>query len=167
MEKSAGGILRAIIRIAEVIGIPVVVSAAVSTGMNSWFESRLENSKDHIAAIIKEKEGFDESQVNIFGQLGIYTNSILSNDAKQSKDELFSAIVAAQLHISRLRSEVSANNNSVFNLYAAELDTLRARLKDAKGVNDLKAIYMSAQRILELHDEVSSEVRAKMQVSIF
>lgn len=45
MEKSAGGILRAIIRIAEVIGIPVVVSAAVSTGMNSWFESRLENSK--------------------------------------------------------------------------------------------------------------------------
>lgn len=160
-------ILSGALRVAENVGVPALVSVFVSTGMASYFESRLENSKDHVAAIVKDKEEFDASQVNIFGQLGLYTNLVLSKDQNASKNDLYSAIVSAQIQLSRLRHEINAGPESALEKYASELETLRAQLENVKNMKDLKPVYVSAQKILALHDKVTDEVRSKMQVSLF
>lgn len=166
-KNSSKSLISGVIGFFESVGVPALVSVAVSTGMAAYFESRLENSKDHVAAIMKGKEEFDASQVNIFGKLGIFTKAVLLKKGSMDRDELYSAIVAAQIQIARLKNEIKSSEGSALDEYATELEKLRSEIADVKSKNDLNQVYDSAQKILALHDRVTDEVRSKMQVSLF
>lgn len=156
-----------IIYSAKALGVPALVAFAVSGFMNTYFQSRLENSKDHVAAIMKGKEDFDSSQLTIFGKLGNFTNDVLSNENSFNTKDLFESIVAAQLQISRLKNAIDTGPNSALDDYAKELERLRSELAAVKSRKDLYPVFESAKKILALHDKVTDEVRLKMQISMF
>jgi hypothetical protein len=135
--------------------------------VTAWFESRLENSKEHVSTIIKQKDQVDTSQNNIFMQLVLYTDRVLTNGDASKKQELQSAIVVAQLQINRLREELKKQDQEAVTAYADELDNLQKQLRSVEAAKDLKPIYVSAQKILELHDKVAERVRKNLDISVF
>jgi hypothetical protein len=51
--------------------------------------------------------------------------------------------------------------------YANELDNLQKQLRTVEASKHLKPIYVSAQKILELHDKVAERVRKNLDISVF
>jgi hypothetical protein len=154
-------------QLAENFGVSAFAGLLVAGAVTAWFESRLENSKEHASTLIKQKDQVDTSQNNIFMQLGLYTDRVLTSGDVSKKQELQSAIIAAQLQINRLRDELKEPDQDALTAYANELDNLQKQLRTVEAAKDLKPIYVSAQKILELHDKVAERVRKNLDISVF
>ncbi len=146
--------------------VAAVVSALVSGLCIVWLESRLENSKQHVAAIIQQKDKFESAQSNIFSQLGLYTGKLFEKPDQANKDPLQSAIIATLLQVSNLKNELPRSDHDVLDKYANDLEKLSKQVREVKTANDLGPIYASAQTLLELHDQIDERINANLEVSI-
>ena len=154
-------------RLAGNFGVSAVTGLVMSGLVSTWFATRLENNKEQVSSIIKQKDQVDTSQNNIFMQLGLYTNQVLSNGDASKKDELRAAIITAQLQINRLRELLKDDDRKVLTAYSEELDNLQKQLRTIEKPTDLKPVFVSAQKLLALHDKASEAVRGNLKISVF
>ena len=147
--------------------IAAVVSAIISGASVVWLESRLENSKERVAAIVHQKDHFEASHSDVFAQLGLYTGRVFDKGQAGDRDKLQAAITKTQIELTKLRDELPRSDVASVGEYSDELDKLSKHLRNVKGPNDLGPVYVSAQRILELHDKLSEKIRGQLDVSIF
>lgn len=154
-------------RLAGNFGVSAIAGLLMSGLVSSWFATRLENNKEQVSSIIKQKDQVDTSQNNIFMQLGLYTNQVLSNGDASKQDDLRGAIITAQLQINRLRELLKDDDQKVLTAYSEELDNLQKHLRTIQKPNDLKPIFVSAQKLLALHDKASEAVRGNLKISVF
>jgi hypothetical protein len=92
--------------------------------------------------------------------LVLYTGKLFENSAAPSKDQLQTAIVTTQIQINRLKGELPKPDHALVTAYTTELDRLNRELRDVKTSKDLQPVYDSAQKLLELHDQVSERIRS-------
>lgn len=149
--------------------VSIVMSGLVSAAFLVFFESRLENSKEKVATVARQNDQFNNAQSKVFAQLSIYTGKLFDAGEVENKDKenLQTAIIDSQLQVARLRNELRKSGQKPLIEYSEQLDKLSTSLRKVKAKNDLKPILESAQRILELHDEVAEEIRNNSEVSIF
>jgi hypothetical protein len=153
--------------IAESFGVSAVVSIVVSTLFLTYFESRLENSKNHAAIVTHQKEQFDEAQNKVMIELGLYTGRVFNDNDARKRDLLDSAIITAQLETNNLSSEVGQDGQKALSDYSNELEILRKQVQAVEGPKDLGPVLISAQEVLKLHDEVGKKISENLGVSIF
>lgn len=145
--------------------VATFISTLVSAGVASIFNARMENSKIHATVLMSEKAQFDASHSNLFGQLAIYTDKLLSQDTSATKDDLEKAIVSAQLQLDRLKSDLPKHNQGVVTEYSDELEKFMLALRAVNGRANLKPVYVSAQKLLELNDKLADTVRTNLAVN--
>src|SRR5580693_2470116 len=73
--------------------VSLIISAAASGVATVYFESRLENSKEHVAALVRQREQFDSSQNHVFTELGLFTDKVFGKGDVSDKEKLQSAII--------------------------------------------------------------------------
>jgi hypothetical protein len=154
-------------RLAENFGVSALASIAISTILLTYFEIRLENSKNHAAIVIHQRQEFDEAQNKIFIELGLYTGRVFDNNDPRKRESLESAIVTAILQTNSLSNEVGPGGRPILAEYANELENLRKQVQSVYGPKDLGPVLGSAQTVLKLHDEVAEKINENMKVSIF
>jgi hypothetical protein len=153
--------------LAENFGVSAFAGILMAGMVTAYFESRLENSKERVTSIIKQKDQVDTLQSDVFAQLGLYTGKVFEKGDTSDKEKLESAIIATQIQLNRLKSALPPEDQSLVSNYESELTNLQRHLRDIKTQNDLGPIFVSAQKILELHDAMSDRVRSNLEVSIF
>ena len=136
----------------------LVISLVVSALVSSYFEGRLENSKNRVAMVMHQKDEFDSSQNNLVTELGLYTGRVLDSRDPKKREKLDAAIVAAQQQVHNLANELGDKDSELLTAYANQLETMRKQLEEVSGPRDLAPIYISAQEILKLHDKVGEQV---------
>jgi len=155
---------------AEILGITAFISLLVSAGVSGfalvYFTARMEESKEHVVEVMKQKEQFDNSQNKLFIELMQYTNRIFDN-AETNKAELQAAIVVAQLQLNRLRDDLAPADREILKNYSDELENLLKALRTTAKPSDLKPILTSAQKVLELHDKVAERVKGSLKITVF
>lgn len=149
--------------------IAAVVSAVITVGGVGWLDSRLENSKEHVAAIARQKDQFETSHGDVFAQLGLYTGKVFDKGQIQGseRDRLQAAITKTQIEVAKLKAELPKSDADSIDDYSNELDSLSKNLRNVKRPEDLGPVYVSAQHLLELHDKLSERIRPRLDVSIF
>lgn len=147
--------------------VSAVVAAVISGIVVVWGTARMETSKEYISSISRQQSQLDSAQSALFSQLGLYTGKLFEKPESASTDQLQSAITSAQLQVNRLKSELPESQHPVLNEYSKELTVLGTNLRDVKTRYDLGPVFASAQKLLELHDQVGETVRSNMDVSIF
>src|SRR5215469_847750 len=92
---------------AEILGIGALISIIISAFVSGitlvYFTARMEQSKEHVVEVMRQKEQFDNSQNKLFTELMQYTNRAWDK-GETNKAALQAALVVAQLQINRLRS---------------------------------------------------------------
>lgn len=164
---SSSSKLSRLISSAKNFGATALISIIVSSGVSVFWAARLENSKDRVASINKQREQFDTAQNNVITQLGLYTGKLFDGVGSANKEQLQIAIIAAQLQLSRLAGELAADDREVISRYSAELDNLSRHLRNVTRANELGPVYVSAQKILSMHAEVSERLKSKTTISVF
>lgn len=159
-------------RLAGNFGVSALTAIIVSGLVTAWFETRLENSKQRVMSVFQKKEQFDSSQSAIFAQLALYTDVLFkmqdnADSSAANKDELRKAIINTQFQLERLKAELKNHESAVLGRYAEELDRLSTAVRRVEAKKDLAPVYVSAQKILALHDEVSERLRGNMEISVF
>ena len=97
----------------------------------------------------------------------LYTGRVFDKGQAGDRDKLQVAITKTQIELTKLRDELPRSDVASVGEYSDELDKLSKHLRNVKGPNDLGPVYVSAQRILELHDKLSEKIRGQLDVSIF
>lgn len=147
--------------------VSLLVSGLVSGAISTYFATRLENAKARVNSIIHQKDQFDASQNDIFAQLGIYTDRLLKGDDPANKEQLQKAIITAQLQLNRLQTQLREEDRRAVTEYAQELENLAKQLRTVSGPSDLRPVYVSAQKMLRLHDQVADRVRSNLAITVF
>jgi hypothetical protein len=153
--------------IVEIFGVSAAVSLAVSALFLTYFESRLENSKNHAAIVTHQKEQFDDAQNKVMIELGLYTGRVFNDNDARKRDLLDSAIITSQLETNSLSNEVGQDGQKTLSDYSKELEILRKQVQAVDGPKDLGPVLISAQRVLKMHDEVAKKISDNLGVSIF
>jgi hypothetical protein len=148
--------------------VAAIVSGAVSALGLVWLESRLENSKEHVAAIVRQKDKFDNAQTTIFSEITQYTGKLFAKpEQPPDKNQLQTAIIGTLLQLNSFKDELPRSDHDVLDKYADALQDLSKQLRDVKSPNDLGPIYQSAQNLLILHDQLNERIHNDLDVSLF
>lgn len=147
--------------------ISALVSAVISGVVVVAGTARIETSKEYISAISRQQSQLDSAQTALFSQLGLYTGKLFEKPDAASSDQLQNAITSAQLQVNRLKNELPKSQHPVLDQYSKELTALGTSLRAVKTRYDLGPVFASAQKLLDLHDQVGETVRSNMDVSVW
>lgn len=147
--------------------VSAVVSAIVSGVCIVSLESRLENSKEYVAEILQQKDNFITAQSNVFSQIGLYTGRLFVKPRDANKEPLQSAIVSLLFQTDNLRDELPKADRDVLNQYADELENMSKEIRDVQTPDDLGPLYASAQKLLQLRDQIDERVSNNSEISVF
>lgn len=147
--------------------VSVLVSAVVSALALTFFEGRLENSKNRVEMIIHQKDQFDNAQMKVLTEIGLYTARVFDHKDITNREAIEGAIIAAQLQTNSLSEEVGPGDQKILTQYADDLEDLRKKIQAVKAPDDLGPVFVAAQAMLKRRDEVGEKVREKLNISVF
>lgn len=151
----------------QAIGLPALAGMVAGAAVTTHFESRLETSKEHVSAIIKQKDDVDSSQAQLFAQLGLFISKLFDKDVPITRNDLDSTIIQAEIRLNRLKEDLPPSDQAVLGSYQEELNRLKEHLSKVSGPADLRPIYISAQKLLAIHDDLAERVRRSEQITAF
>jgi hypothetical protein len=160
-------------RLAEVVGLPALISIFVSALISGWslvyFESRLVTSEHHAQEISLMQQQLDGAQSNMIGQFSVYAAHLYDvREVDPSKrDELLKAVTAAESQILNLRASLPASNQRAVEDYDQQLDAFVAALQAVKFRGDMGPAYTAFQKVLESHRTLDAQLAAEKTISIF
>lgn len=154
-------------QLAENLGVAFVVSAVVSGGITTYFESRLENSKQTVESLEASSQQFDTSHNALVAEVGIYTNRLMLGQHTADKDKILTAIINAQSQLLQLKSQLGDKQYAAINAYGAELNHLSDAVNSSQQRADLHPVFDSVQNLLEDHEQIGKVVKANASVSMF
>jgi hypothetical protein len=146
--------------------ISAFVAAVISSAILIFGTARIETSKEYIASISRQQSQLDSAQSALFSQLGLYTGKLFDKPEAANPDQVQSAITTAQLQVGRLKNELPEEQHPVLDQYSKELSVLGSSLRNVKTRSDLGPVFASAQKLLELHNQVGETVRSNMVVGV-
>jgi hypothetical protein len=147
--------------------VSLFVSAVVSALAITFFEARLENSKNRVEMIIHQKDQFDNAQMKVLTEIGLYTARVFNHKDVTNREAIEGAIIAAQLQTNSLSEEVGPSEQKLLAQYGDDLEVLRTKIQAVKAPDDLGPVFVAAQTMLKKRDEVGEKVREKLNISVF
>jgi hypothetical protein len=145
----------------------IVVASLVAGGWTVYFESRLENSREHVLALEQSEQQFNNSHNQLVAEVGLYTNALLNGSPASDKDKILTDIINAQSQLLDLKSRLSASDYVAINEYGHELNRLSDAVNASTKMADLKPVFVAVQNLLEQHEQIDSTVQRHIQVTMF
>lgn len=145
----------------------IVVASLVAGAWTVYFESRLENSRQHVAALEQTEQQFDNSHNQLVAEVGLYTNALLNEGVAADKDKILTAIINAQSQLLQLKAHLNENDYVAINRYGSELNHLSDAVNVSHKSRDLKPVFVAVQNLLDEHEQIDNVVQSHTQVSMF
>ena len=137
------------------------ISTYVSNSIGESYTRKLENDKNAFTSLMQQKSSFDNTQNNIYTEVGIYTGHVIDGKHNVDSSKVQSAIAQTQLQLGELEVGLRGQNTAAIVEYSNALKDLRLSLMRVKSPTDLGSLYAALRKMLVSHDAIDAELARK------